>query len=283
MNNIVDLNRTRIYFLFIIFVLLQGCSATNKTFLKSTVQQLQKKYHYANATLIIAYDLIKLHNDNCIYAKDFGLIINDGAYNQEFLKKVKYCSSSDINGQAMIKACKVSDLLLKLNSKHNFLTAEQLNSLKKHTNSNPLNELAKLDKIASSIPIMLPEHKIKITSHYGMRKHPKKKRKKFHCGIDLKGHKAAPIYASANGKIITVGRKSAYGNLIEIQHYSKFITKYAHLQKIYVREGEFVIRGQLIGLQGNTGNSTGEHLHFEILLNNQPLNPFDFIGHGCSP
>ncbi|KAJ6645041.1 Glycine--tRNA ligase beta subunit [Pseudolycoriella hygida] len=71
-------------------------------------------------------------------------------------------------------------------------------------------------------------------------------------GIDLKGHKATPIYAAADGRIITVSRKGAYGNLIEIKHSGRFITKYAHLKKISVLEGEVVIRGQIIGLQGNT-------------------------------
>lgn len=282
MKSIFECNRIKIYFLLTILALLQGCNSTNKTFLKSSAEQLQKKYHYPHSNLIITYDLIKLNNSNCLYAKDFGRIINYDTYNKAFLKKIKYCTINEINKQAMVKSCQIRDLLLKLNIKYSFLTIDQLHTLKKNNNSNHIEELEKLDKIALSIPIMLPEYKIKITSHYGMRRHPRKKRQKFHCGIDLQGDKAAPIYAAADGKIITVGRKSAYGNLIEIKHPSKFITKYAHLQKIYVREGDCVIRGQLIGLQGNSGNSTAEHLHFEILVNNQPINPFDFIGHACN-
>ncbi|MCC8416982.1 MAG: M23 family metallopeptidase [Rickettsia endosymbiont of Bryobia graminum] len=104
----------------------------------------------------------------------------------------------------------------------------------------------------SSIPILLPESNVKITSHYGMRKHPRKRRHKFHCGTDLIGRKAAPIYAAAEGRIINVSNKNHYGNLIEIKHSTSFIMKYAHLRKIYVKTGEDVIRGQLIGLQGNT-------------------------------
>lgn len=67
--------------------------------------------------------------------------------------------------------------------------------------------------------------------------------------------------------------------MIEIKHSNKFITKYAHLRKIHVKEGDIVIKGQMIGLQGNSGNSTGEHLHFEIWLNNKHVDPFDFVSH----
>ena len=92
----------------------------------------------------------------------------------------------------------------------------------------------KLDTLTSNIPIMPPEYTVQITSKYGIRIHPRKKKSKFHCGLDIQGKKNSPIYAAADGVVNTVGRKQAYGNLIEIKHSNKFITKYAHLKKIYI-------------------------------------------------
>lgn len=267
--------------LILISILLQGCGG-NRTYLKSTAEQLQKDYKLNHGATIVSYDLAKLNKDSCIFAKDFGRIINNANYNKSFLRKFKRYSTNNIHKQSAIKLSKTKNLLLDLNNKYQFLTSEQLYNLKKPYTSNTLNDLAKLDKLISSIPIMLPECNVTITSPYGMRKHPRKKCQKFHCGADLTSHKAAPVYAAAEGKIIYVGNKSHYGNLVEIKHSNKFLTKYAHLRKIYVTTGEHVIRGQLIGLQGNTGNATREHLHFEILLNNRPINPIDFISHACN-
>ncbi|MCC8372448.1 MAG: M23 family metallopeptidase [Rickettsia endosymbiont of Pseudomimeciton antennatum] len=277
----------RFYVLFIIILFLQGCSTshTNKTFLNATAQQLQKDHKLNHGTLIIQYNLAALSKNNCIYAKNFGLIINNEKYNKAFLQKFKSIGAKNINSQAMIKSTKIKDLLLKLNYKYKFLSQAELQLVQKTSNKNSsdnIKELGQLDKLTANIPIMLPQYNVKVTSHYGIRKHPRKKQKKFHCGTDLKGHKNSSIYASADGIITTVRRKSAYGNLIEIKHSDKFITKYAHLKKIHVKEGDMVIKGQIIGVQGNSGNSTGEHLHFEIWLNNKHVNPFDFISHACN-
>ncbi|MFU7501173.1 MULTISPECIES: M23 family metallopeptidase [unclassified Candidatus Tisiphia] len=274
--------------LLLTILLLQGCSSssTNKTLLTVTAQQLQKDHKLNHGTLIIQYNLAALSKNNCIYAKDFGLIINDSQYNKVFLQKFKASCAENINNQAMIRSTKIKDLLLKLNCKYKFLSQEELRLVQKASNKNSshnINELAQLNKLTTTIPIMLPQYNnVKITSHYGVRKHPRKKQKKFHCGTDLKGYSSSPIYASADGIITTIRRERAYGNLIEIKHSNKFITKYAHLRKIHVKEGDMVIKGQMIGLQGNSGNSTGEHLHFEIWLNNKHVNPFDFVSHACN-
>ncbi|MCC8398619.1 MAG: M23 family metallopeptidase [Rickettsia endosymbiont of Labidopullus appendiculatus] len=281
----------RFYVLFIIILFLQGCSTshTNKTFLNATAQQLQKNHKLNHGTLIIQYNLAALSKNNCIYAKNFGLVINNEKYNNAFLQKfktigAKNINSQVINSQAIIKSTKIKDLLLKLNYKYKFLSQAELQLVQKASNKNSsdnIKELGQLDKLTATIPIMLPQYNVKVTSHYGIRKRPRKKQK-FHCGTDLKGHKNSSIYASADVIITTVRRKSAYGNLIEIKHSDKFITKYAHLKKIHVKEGDMVIKGQIIGVQGNSGNSTGEHLHFEIWLNNKHVNPFDFISHACN-
>ncbi|WP_341756538.1 MULTISPECIES: M23 family metallopeptidase [unclassified Candidatus Tisiphia] len=280
------------FILLLTILFLQGCStsSTNKTLLNITAQQLQKDHKLNHGTLIIQYNLAALSKNNCIYAKNFGLIINNKKYNKAFLQKFKAIRAKNINNQAinsqaMIKSTKIKDLLLKLHCKYKFLSQKELQFVQKASNKNSsynIDELGQLDKLTATIPIMLPQYNVKVTSHYGIRKHHRKKQKKFHCGTDLKGYQDSSIYASANGIIITVKRKSAYGNLIEIKHSDKFITKYAHLKKIHVKEGDMVIKGQIIGVQGNSGNSTGEHLHLEIRLNDKHVDPFDFISHACN-
>lgn len=272
-------------------LLLQGCNTTSpdrarksrQTLLHSTSQKLQKNYKIEHADLVIRYDLTELRRNNCIYAKDYSLIINDPNYNKVFLQKFKVSGPKKINTQAMKKVNQLKALLLKLNSKYRFLSQNEQKYLKrsKH-NVMYIQELVKFDTLTSNIPIMPPEYAVLITSKYGIRKHPRKKKSKFHCGLDVQGKKNSPIYAAADGVVNTVGRKQAYGNLIEIKHSNKFITKYAHLKKIYIKAGETVSKGQIIGIQGNSGNSTGEHLHFEIWLNNKHVNPLDFLAHACN-
>lgn len=103
--------------LLLTILLLQGCSSssTNKTLLTVTSQQLQKDHKLNHGTLIIQYNLAALSKNNCIYAKDFGLIINNSQYNKVFLQKFKASCAENINNQAMIRSTKIKNLLLKLN------------------------------------------------------------------------------------------------------------------------------------------------------------------------
>ncbi len=99
-----------------------------------------------------------------------------------------------------------------------------------------------------------------------------------HRGIDMANNVGTPIYASDNGYVSFAGWSTVgYGNLIIVNHNNGFSTIYAHLSRFYVVQGQPVARGQTIGAMGNTGNSTGPHLHFEIRLNNVTVNPFIYL------
>lgn len=105
---------------------------------------------------------------------------------------------------------------------------------------------------------------------------PRKNRK--HKGIDIAGKKGSPIFTVASGRVVYQGRKfSGYGKMILIKHDKGISTIYAHLSKIFVTAGQRVSRGQLIGAMGNTGRSSGVHLHFEIMKNKLPVNPTKYI------
>ena len=99
----------------------------------------------------------------------------------------------------------------------------------------------------------------------------------MHAGMDLTGDKGEPIYASANGVVTHAGRANGYGNMVEIGHGRGIDTRYGHLSKILVQEGDVVRQGQVIGLMGSTGRSTGTHLHYEIRLDGRAINPRPFL------
>jgi murein DD-endopeptidase MepM/ murein hydrolase activator NlpD len=130
-------------------------------------------------------------------------------------------------------------------------------------------------------PAILPipiNQLIRISDYFGWRKDPFTGQPAQHQGIDLCAVTGTPVYATAKG-IVTISEYSfgGYGNLIEISHGFGYKTRYAHLNKIFVKENQKVERGQLIGLVGNTGRSTGEHLHYEVRIMDTPVNPLYYI------
>jgi len=115
----------------------------------------------------------------------------------------------------------------------------------------------------------------RLTSGFGMRRHPVLGYTKMHKGIDFGAPIGTPVYAAANGTIERAGRFSSYGNYIRIKHSAKLSTAYAHLSRYAngIRPGVKVKQGQVIGYVGNTGRSTGPHLHYEIMVNGVQVNP----------
>lgn len=112
-----------------------------------------------------------------------------------------------------------------------------------------------------------------ISSGYGYRTHPITKKLSFHNGIDIPAPKNTSVLASDDGIVISAGYKSGYGNVIEIKHFDNKKTLYAHNNSIVVNVGEIVKRGQVIAKVGSTGDSTGNHVHFEVKINDKRINP----------
>ena len=137
------------------------------------------------------------------------------------------------------------------------------------------------------IPAIFPlkETEIKyISSYFGYRPDPIYKIEKFHSGIDFSAQKGTEAYATGDGVVCDVEKGHwGYGNMVSIDHGYGYKTRYAHLQKAAVRRGQQVKRGQLIGFIGNTGKTTGVHLHYEVLKNNAPINPINFFYKDLTP
>ncbi len=117
----------------------------------------------------------------------------------------------------------------------------------------------------------------RITSKFGHRKDPVNGRKGFHTGVDMKARRGQKVAATADGTVIKAFTNGGYGRYVEISHGNGYTTKFAHLKKILVKKGDKISRGQTIGLVGNTGRSTGPHLHYEVCLWNKPVNPNKFM------
>jgi murein DD-endopeptidase MepM/ murein hydrolase activator NlpD len=132
------------------------------------------------------------------------------------------------------------------------------------------------DSLANSIPSLKPANG-KITSEFGMRLSPFDGARQLHAGIDIAAAPGSPIKAPADGIVTFVGDFESLGNAIVIKHDSGIMTRYGHTQRVHVRVGQAVKRGALIGTVGNTGKSTGPHLHYEVWVKNQAVDPRDFF------
>ncbi|SMP39514.1 Peptidase family M23 [Desulfonatronum zhilinae] len=116
-----------------------------------------------------------------------------------------------------------------------------------------------------------------VTSEFGYRRSPFTDRRELHRGLDIAGPIGTPIYSSAEGRVLSAERDGAYGLTVAIDHGSGIVTLYAHLQQFAVKAGQKVSRGELIGHMGNTGRTTGPHLHYEVRLNGIPVDPMRYI------
>jgi murein DD-endopeptidase MepM/ murein hydrolase activator NlpD len=139
----------------------------------------------------------------------------------------------------------------------------------------------KMDNVVQSavyIPSGRPVDKlVSLTSSFGVRSDPFNGRARMHKGIDIPGAIGTPIYATADGIVSRAGWSNGYGNLVEIAHGNGMETRYGHMSKLIVAPNSHVRRGQIIGLMGSTGRSTGSHLHYEVRVDGAAINPLPFV------
>ncbi|MFY9352238.1 MAG: peptidoglycan DD-metalloendopeptidase family protein [Sphingobium sp.] len=134
-----------------------------------------------------------------------------------------------------------------------------------------------LERSLLAIPSGQPTAAPMMTSSYGYRRDPFNGHAAFHAGIDFPGRYGQPINAAAAGRVAYVGQRQGYGNVVEVDHGNGLMTRYAHLSGFAARVGAKVDRGDAVGRMGSTGRSTGTHLHFEVRLNGQAINPRRFL------
>ena len=127
------------------------------------------------------------------------------------------------------------------------------------------------------LPFVYPVMGPRMSSDYGMRKHPMKRVRKHHHGVDLAAPVDAPIRAVASGRVMYSDPLGGYGKLVVIQHADGITSHYGHCNALQVSPGQRVRAGEIIGTVGSTGISTGPHLHFEIRKNGEPTDPENFL------
>jgi murein DD-endopeptidase MepM/ murein hydrolase activator NlpD len=140
-----------------------------------------------------------------------------------------------------------------------------------------LARMTALENALNSVPTSMPAQVPMLSSSYGYRSDPFTGAGAMHSGLDFKGPTGTPILAAADGTVTFAGGQSGYGNTIEITHANGLVTRYAHLSSFTVSLGQTVGRGVQIARMGSTGRSTGSHLHFEVRLNGQAVNPLKFL------
>ncbi|MFQ6607267.1 MAG: M23 family metallopeptidase [Fidelibacterota bacterium] len=132
----------------------------------------------------------------------------------------------------------------------------------------------------SSIPSIRPVEGGYLNTGYGYRPDPFTKERGFHYGLDISANRGTPIYASADGKIVLASYHGSYGKTVKINHGHGYQSLYAHLNKVYVRPGQKIKRGDVIGEVGATGRTTGPHLHYEVHYYGTPQDPQNYFFSG---
>lgn len=140
-----------------------------------------------------------------------------------------------------------------------------------------LERMGSMERALQGIPSSLPAAVISMSSDFGYRRDPFTGAAAMHAGIDFKGPIGTPVMAAADGVVSYAGVHSGYGNCVEITHANGLVTRYAHLSSFSVTLGQKVARGVQIARMGSSGRSTGPHLHFEVRLDGQAINPLKFL------
>jgi len=183
-------------------------------------------------------------------------------------------------------------LLNMTNSEVVVSTTKKLNELKKelYTQSKSYDELVLLAKnkenMLQNLPAIQPvlnKNLKQMASGYGWRIDPVYHTRRFHAGMDFAAPVGANIYATGNGQVISAGWQQGYGNCVQINHGYGYVTLYGHMSAFKIRAGQKVKRGDVIGLVGSTGKSTGPHLHYEVHFKGEIMNPQNYYFLDLSP
>ncbi|GAA5219734.1 M23 family metallopeptidase [Membranihabitans marinus] len=250
--------------------------------LKKELTQMEIKFKLLNSQLgKMSSVLENLHQRNSnIQEIVFGTepldanVWNGGIGGHQQYNELINFNSKDLLIETLNKADQLSRKLT--------LQSKELDDLEKKT--------IEREEMLNSLPSIKPvqedklKRKVKYLSGFGMRLHPIHKIAKMHEGIDFTAPSGTKIQATGNGTVIRVEKRSTgYGYNVMIDHGYDYKTLYAHMKEIYVKKGQKVKKGELLGLIGDTGSSTAPHLHYEVRYKDKAVNPIQFVMDGLSP
>lgn len=196
----------------------------------------------------------------------------------------KFAGLDNENRYNKLNSLTDAPLIKTLTRKMDFLEQSLYNQI---LSFDELQQLARKNKDRlSHIPSIQPisrESMKQMASGYGYRLDPIYGTSRFHAGLDFAADTGTKVYATADGLVKEAGWESGYGNCVDIDHGYGYMTRYAHLNKFYVKTGQEIKRGDFIGEVGSTGKSTGSHLHYEVRYNGEPQNPINYYFMDITP
>ncbi|MDR0988939.1 MAG: M23 family metallopeptidase [Prevotellaceae bacterium] len=242
----------------------------------------EKELRKSNSQLVAQYKVLSRRIDEAMG------VLQDIGQRDDNLYRVIFMADplpSAIRRAEYIGTNRYAHLLNTANSDLVINTTHKLDMLAKqlYIQSGSFDQVVELcrnhDQMLQCIPAIQPisNKDLKHTaSGYGMRVDPIYGTRKFHEGMDFSAHPGTEVYATGNGTVVKVGWETGYGNLIVVDHGFGYETRYGHLKTYRTRVGKKVIRGEVIGEVGSTGKSTGPHLHYEVRIKGQAVNPVNY-------
>lgn len=243
-------------------------------------------FFVSNALLVVKTDnLSDLEEDHQVLSDSYEMMVGSQQLYIDELKDLSMSLSSLKNERDSLEEENIRIGELNTSLDNSLFGLERLLGMEHETEIDPHRaeqltiEANKRLFFLHSIPNGVPIQAIRISDKFGPRIHPVRKKRVVHQGIDFKANRGTPVYATADGIVEFGGfhKSSGFGKLIILQHNFGFKTYFAHLDAVKVKGGEFVSKGQLIGLSGNTGLSTGPHLHYEIRHLFSAIDPEPFL------
>lgn len=242
-------------------------------------KQLLLQYELLNQKVVKmeqSMDEIQQHDDN-IYRLIFGI--------EPIPASVRQAGIGGANPYKDLEQYSNSELLIETSKKIDNLTRRMV--VQSESYDNVMKLVQDKEKFLASIPAISPiadKNLKRFASGYGYRIHPIYRTLKMHNGIDLTAPTGTEVYATGGGKVVNSGYSSGgYGNKVIIDHGYGYKTLYAHLDKVFVKNGQHISRGELIGKVGSTGRSTAPHLHYEVRKNDKTENPVNYYYTDLTP
>jgi murein DD-endopeptidase MepM/ murein hydrolase activator NlpD len=246
---------------------LESKIANQKEEILTQRQQIKK---FSDEINTLKSNLVELNN----FEKKIRIIANiEKSTEDDSLFGVGGAFPEELNSQAPLTENQ-NALMREMHSQTRQLTLASINQ--KNGLESLYNELVRQRNILSSTPSIRPAEGW-ISSGFGYRESPFTGLREFHKGLDIANRKGTPIIATADGTVTFAGSKGFFGKVVIIKHGYGMTTRYGHLQKIFVKRKQNVKRGDTIGYMGNSGRSTGPHVHYEVLLHGIPVNPKKYI------
>jgi len=262
-----------------VFILFNFFESPKELMLKREIAEYKLQYRIMNDKLD---NLQKLMNELEYRDDNIYRVIFDA---NPIPKSVREAGIGGVDRYASLEGYNESKLLIETAKKLDKLTSEM------YVQSKSFDQVFAMarnkEKMLACIPAIQPIRNIdmqRISSYFGYRIDPFYKVRKFHEGIDFAAPIGTPVHVTGDGRVIQIIRSNrGYGNEILVDHGYGYMTRYAHLSAFKVKVGQYVKRGQVIGLVGDTGKSTGPHLHYEVIKNHHPINPIDFFFNDLTP